>query len=52
MLIVEHKPANAISWLNFDPMQTLTERLREVMAAKGWEQADLMRVDVVIQDRR
>ncbi len=25
-------------------MQTLQERLREVMAAKGWEQADLMRV--------
>lgn len=44
MLKAEHKPANAISWLNFAPMQTLKERLREVMAAKGWEQSDLMRI--------
>ena len=41
-LTVLRKPANRFSWLNM-PVQTLIDRLEEVMAAKDWSYADLVR---------
>lgn len=41
-LLQSGKPANARSWLNLG--MTLQERLEEVMAATGWDRADLVRV--------
>lgn len=41
-LPLEGKPANGGSWLNAG--MTLQERLEEVMQAKGWDRADLVRV--------
>lgn len=41
-LTPKHKPANQLSWLNI--AMTLKERLELIMARKGWEQKDLVRI--------